>query len=292
MATITAVQNGNWSDASTWDLNRVPTVDDDVFIENYVIVPPSNIIVNSLHSFGGQLNIGRLVITGDVFIDNSGTLLSGGRHYTINGDVQLDKNTGIVANTNNAGGGNSIINGNVYIAETYIGNNWNTPSQYYGVTTVNGNIVNKSQSLIFPVTTSNSLVINGSVETINLMSYSTLTSSSLTIYGNVVCKKIVSSNNRTACYLYGGTIVYDDGQIPNCNIIVGEETTIINLNESNNISLLTKYQLDNIEQYPAENDVKINVPYAYGVKVGTMEPVTVTNTNTINVYSYKKYPSN
>lgn len=38
----------------------------------------------------------------------------------------------------------------------------------------------------------------------------------------------------------------------------------------------------------AENDVKINVPYAYGVKVGTLEPVQVNATNTINVYPYKK----
>ena len=30
MAEIHAIQNGNWADASTWDLGRVPDADDDV----------------------------------------------------------------------------------------------------------------------------------------------------------------------------------------------------------------------------------------------------------------------
>lgn len=37
MAEIHAIQNGNWSDASTWDLGRVPDVDDDIYIGNYIV---------------------------------------------------------------------------------------------------------------------------------------------------------------------------------------------------------------------------------------------------------------
>lgn len=33
MTEIHAIQNGNWSDASTWDLNRVPDVDDIVYVD-------------------------------------------------------------------------------------------------------------------------------------------------------------------------------------------------------------------------------------------------------------------
>lgn len=40
--------------------------------------------------------------------------------------------------------------------------------------------------------------------------------------------------------------------------------------------------------YPSETDVRKDVPYAYGAKVGKLEPVTVDATNTINVYPYKK----
>ena len=35
MAEIHAIQNGNWADASTWDLGRVPDVEDDVYIGDY-----------------------------------------------------------------------------------------------------------------------------------------------------------------------------------------------------------------------------------------------------------------
>ena len=37
MAEIHAIQNGNWADASTWDLGRVPDVADDVYIGDYTV---------------------------------------------------------------------------------------------------------------------------------------------------------------------------------------------------------------------------------------------------------------
>ena len=37
MAEIHAIQSGNWADASTWDLGRVPDVEDDVYIGDYTV---------------------------------------------------------------------------------------------------------------------------------------------------------------------------------------------------------------------------------------------------------------
>ena len=46
------------------------------------------------------------------------------------------------------------------------------------------------------------------------------------------------------------------------------------------VHLFSRYQLDNTEEYPAESDVRKDVPYAYGVKKGSLD----VNTNIINIY--------
>ena len=48
MAEIHAIINGNWNDASTWDLNRIPIVDDDVYIGDYEVT--INDVVRTLKS--------------------------------------------------------------------------------------------------------------------------------------------------------------------------------------------------------------------------------------------------
>ena len=48
MAEIYAVQNGNWSDASTWSSGSVPTADDDVFCNGKTISIPEYIKAKSI----------------------------------------------------------------------------------------------------------------------------------------------------------------------------------------------------------------------------------------------------
>jgi hypothetical protein len=81
---------------------------------------------------------------------------------------------------------------------------------------------------------------------------------------------------------------------------------------SNPFIILTDAEMNNRQQYPPENEVKEGTEYVWGEKVGTYQQppesvvlkgyrydndekvgtleneVTVTNTNTINVYPYKK----
>lgn len=61
----------------------------------------------------------------------------------------------------------------------------------------------------------------------------------------------------------------------------------VNLSEPRTLKydILTDYDLSNTDQYPAEENVKEGVPYAFGGKVGTLEPIRATNT--INVYPYR-----
>jgi hypothetical protein len=52
MAEIHAIQDGNWADASTWDLNRVPDTNDDVHIGNFLITCPANVSFHYLYFDG------------------------------------------------------------------------------------------------------------------------------------------------------------------------------------------------------------------------------------------------
>ncbi|GEM_PF-3258825 len=78
--TIQSVKNGNWNDATTWDLNRLPTATDVVLIQTgQVIIAPATIKIAGLCNLGtlqGQPNNNlRLQVT--TAITNYGQILSG-----------------------------------------------------------------------------------------------------------------------------------------------------------------------------------------------------------------------
>jgi hypothetical protein len=53
LATIRSAGSGDWSDASTWDLNRVPNEDDVVHIqEGHMVTSPESINVQGLYNYG------------------------------------------------------------------------------------------------------------------------------------------------------------------------------------------------------------------------------------------------
>lgn len=70
---------------------------------------------------------------------------------------------------------------------------------------------------------------------------------------------------------------------------VSENWKIINGSNINPIINLSRAEFDNTDQYPAEENVKKDIHYAFGAKTGTLEPIR--STNTINIYPYaKRYP--
>lgn len=94
----------------------------------------------------------------------------------------------------------------------------------------------------------------------------------------------------------GRKIEYFDDSFGICGITVGvtsrfEPTNAdfqwVNLSEHRTLKyiILTDYDFSNTDQYPAEENVKEGVPYAFGTKTGTLEPIR--STNTINVYPYR-----
>ena len=77
MAEIRAIQNGNWADASTWDLNRVPNVEDDVYIGDYTVntLSITQITVKTIYFTGiggliGNNNVTK-TLTCDIIADGA-----------------------------------------------------------------------------------------------------------------------------------------------------------------------------------------------------------------------------
>ena len=103
--------------------------------------------------------------------------------------------------------------------------------------------------------------------------YSSANSNTLMGYGTITTQnngKIISaSSNFLACKSY----------------IIQNPETFSHICEDGNF-VITPTSTPIV--YPNENDVKKDVFYAYGTKRGTLEPVTVDATNTINVYPYKR----
>lgn len=92
--------------------------------------------------------------------------------------------------------------------------------------------------------------------------------------------------------LEGDKLYFEDSSAPLGGLYgalsVPENWKIINGSNINPVIILSRAEFDNTEQYPAESNVKKDVTYAFGQKVGTLEPVTVDSRNTINVYPYAK----
>lgn len=101
MAEIHAIQSGNWADATTWDLNRVPDVDDDVYIGDYTV---------------NTLSITQITVKTIYFTGIGGLISNNNVAKTLTCDIVADG-----ANPQNdicmypAGSGNLTLIGNVTI---------------------------------------------------------------------------------------------------------------------------------------------------------------------------------
>ena len=297
MAVVWAKSNGNWATASIWafwneatqqieDYNQVPQVDDVVYcnsriiqvnVLNYTYLQVKE-IRNDLNPYtshiGGWVDVmnnvdnsRQLTIVCDFFgkgtTSNDQILRSG-----IDGD-NLRRNTALILNGNffncfvlqNFRAPNtSVITGNVAEMQWQFVDNSasNTKSL-----TVNGNAVNLK---ITSNSATTSLIVNGSVTTAHETLITGVTNKNCTINGAIT---FATTNDFEHSIRINGIADFS-------------ETTTINefhfpfrigfgIINSGNITV----KIPNLTDYPAENDVKRGVRYAFGNLVGALDPVIV-----------------
>lgn len=324
MAEIHAIANGSWSSTSTWDLNRIPDVDDDVYLDGYIIQGYSNMLISvkSINnvSYGGHINItsgGVCVFNCDFEVGSVNMITSTYCELQVNGNVHVF-GVGLLQN-NTIGGRPFTINGNVTIDSTSL-----LYGEIKGAVVINGNF-NAPNSSIPTASGQNSTVINGNV-VVNYITNVTTGTGLLSIGGDLTIKQTSVNNSisvsgtlfieedaslSVTTLTIGGGIYYFNRHSDNLNLNAGRINPTANFFATN---------LFKVPDYPNVDNVKIGIIYGHGVytgtydienmlppesvvlkdyeygdsddrKTGTMENeviVEVDNTNTINVYPYKR----
>ena len=141
MAIIRAIRTGNWADTSTWDLGRVPDVDDEVHLVSYnVTVSLIEVNVASIYTESGELyiNVNNIVINADFYgilghdsicahdfmevvtINGNVTNFQSGFRYTLNYFIINGNVKNLYHNPSGSRGHRLLINGNVETLK-YIG---------------------------------------------------------------------------------------------------------------------------------------------------------------------------
>ena len=295
MAHVFAKQSGNWTDTTLWafwnestqqieDYGQVPQDGDTVYLNSYTITSDINIgnglITNKVNPHT-TLNLGKLVdnttttinITANFegYLYNSVILdstPSNRKNITINGNITTC--------TISSKYGNLIVNGNV--TDSVI--SMSTTSHNYGTTlTINGNIETSLGVTPFPITGSgtnstSSFTVNGNITDNGSAEFcSRINKLSIVINGDYIstnthplCNAQVISFELNGIY----SSIFSNWVITNL-FYVGENTQFI-LTDRNNrqFSFSTSGVL--ITDYPAESNVKKDVPYAFGQMVGTYQP--------------------
>ena len=290
MATITAIANGNWNDASTWDLNRVPAVDDDVLLDNHTIT-----IANNIHEVKSISN-GILTSTASAVHNGSFTATEsinyvffnfGSNDTIINYTLtcQEIKISSKLLSTRGTGGtvriyGNINVFAYCNILEHGIGRTQNI--------VINGNVINKSTTstnFYLQNTTGGTTTINGNLDSIS-------SRQPITINGALLSKFEPLS---FATLNINGNIYYTDNSMGVKNFgFTATSIGFANLQLWQNLSdpsiysfrIITDYQLNNRQQYPHENEVKQGTEYAWGEKVGTYTPDYPPESVVLKDYEY------
>ena len=182
MATIHAIQDGNWSDASTWDLNRVPDIDDDVNVLTYQISnAPDNIEVKSLtNDIGGfvllstssQKQIIADIISNSADGDGIIHLYQNPQSISIIGDLK-----GSILKTTSLNFLATQLTSVSIVGNVELSNNqilWDRPSNSnfhynYWRLTVNGNVICKDTSMLINTSIGNgnyeiTITVNGDID--------------------------------------------------------------------------------------------------------------------------------
>lgn len=324
MAVKWAVANGNWSAGTTWNDGVVPVSGEYVFLNGRTITFSPNLsfdgtisneanddysvvaggYLNSTNTSGSAtLNITTIIAVttiinynhsqtgvtdhltcGNFYVKNAITAitsttnsnyLTGNFHLLVSGAVLIQGK-----NTNTRG---ITINGNVYGVEgTSLCGSQQSTHTINGVMQVTAN-----------ATTTN---INGIVD---MALNNRISSPTININGNIRYR-----NNRGGCGLQ-----YLVMNIANPDTFTWKDVTEP---RSNPFIIVTNAEMNNRQQYPAEDEVKEGTEYVWGEKVGTYQQppeavvlkgfvydngdkvgtleneVIVDSRNTINVYPYKR----
>jgi len=114
-AAYTAINTGNWSTGTTWDIGVAPGIGNDAYINPGVTVtadPTANVAKSLTIWNGGTLQINSNTVTIDSAIINNGTVNVNGGTLMVNG------NSGTAGVTNAATGNFNVMSGNAQVGPT------------------------------------------------------------------------------------------------------------------------------------------------------------------------------
>lgn len=307
MAVKWAVANGNWSASATWNGGVVPVDGDIVYMNGHTIVLnfapnlPNTIIRNDecpdTGLSGGHMTFNpiyaninwifkKLISHNETLIVTSVTVNY--PNFTITSDVeavggfaietQIGGSTVVNLRINgNISGNHSIIQGNnktyttinitgnlantslneCYLIEstgsrsttlTHNGNCYNFNYYTQGITTgiINGNVIKSSPEMVLSLTLNGNLTANGGG-----------------FYGKIgTINGIITYSGATTGFAFGNYT------IQNPDTFTWKDVTEP---RSNPFIILTDAEMNNRQQYPAENEVKEGTEYVWGEKVGTYQ---------------------
>lgn len=127
MAVYKATKNGNWNDATVWDLGTIPGMADDVYANSFTVTLTQNIIIASLRNtsapgitVGGRFNNNNnYSITGDVYASTvacvqTSTTVNGGTYNFSGNYYGGSTNSAFAISLANLVNVNIVVNGNSY----------------------------------------------------------------------------------------------------------------------------------------------------------------------------------
>jgi len=324
MAVKWAVANGNWADGTTWNDGVVPTTNDRVYLNGYIVALNVNTIeVKELRS---DSNIENNISDGGCFTMTSGyvtivcekvvqgvgtnyfinkTNWANGRWLQINGDVYTSEQASLSVIHISSGINNVLVNGNIYLRGGYF------LSQMQKNLTVNGNIISLVQ-MQHPFCANYSsggcsYTVNGIIDFGNIKFEQT---ENITLTINGVVKNAVLY--ATAASYFSGEYQYEGQPVIKLPMNFSQDYRFVAINEEvpilvnpntiadtyppeDKVLTPTQYgaQMELIgtytPDYPPESVVLKDYVYDNGERTGTLEnEVTVESRNTINVYPYAK----
>lgn len=310
MAVKYAIASGNWNNTAVWNGGTLPQNGDEIYLNGYTITCNINVsLPNSTISSeantelningGGVLDanhsasilrfrvksiyigsgsyffyrfLTNTIFTGDFYLNGTNTAIykagsNIGYSWTINGNVYINNNTASLFNDDTFTSPTLTVNGNVI---SNVGNNAklcraatnliiNGNLIYCGslgsvtTTRINGNFTIKNANISLT-----NVYVSGNI----LMSFARANISTLYFGGT----KIQYENNNNHFGVSASSLVFNNDN---------EDTFIwqdITEPRTNPFIIVTNYEINNTTNYPAETDVKKDVPYAYGQLVGTFEP--------------------
>lgn len=279
MANKWAVQDGNWSDGSTWNDGVIPTITDDVYCNNKTITIPSSIEAKTISNEPKDS-----IVAGGTIKPTVNTT------QTINADL-VAENAVLVTYTTLC---DYIINGNVKGNVTVIQQRINS-SRIYKLT-INGNVTNSLCRIVDETWSDNlstlNIIINGNCSLSE--NHYLLTRDAGAAHNNIVINGNMDYNS-SSLVLYAATSTANDFKY--CDLVISGKLNVVQslflrklefsdiemfqnailscrpITTSGKIKLENNTQLasEDIMSLPQESDVKQGVEYGIS-KTGTYDP--------------------